>query len=96
MKAQDIKLWNANQERGILHIHLTNGEQVTRHNVAARDIILLNKMHRTHTAMEIREAVAELFNEKYAEPTPVERVWDTLTANEQEPFYKHAINITRG
>ena len=86
MKANEVRIINANQESGKVFFHLKNGKTVIR-TMYASDIIKANTIgHRKGEDARIEEYV-RLFNEQYSEPQTVANV--ELSASEKRYFELH-------
>ena len=83
MKANEVRIINANQESGKVFFHLKNGKTVIR-TMYASDIIKANTIgHRKGEDARIEEYV-RLFNEQYSEPQEITHV--ELSASEKRYF----------
>ena len=83
MKANEVRIINANQESGKVFFHLKNGKTVIR-TMYASDIIKANTIgHRKGEDARIEEYV-RLFNEQYSEPQEITYV--ELSASEKRYF----------
>ena len=89
MKANEVRIVNANQESGKVFFHMLNGKTVIR-TMYASEIIKANTIgHREGDGARIAEYV-RLFNEQYSEPQKINHV--ELSANEKRYFELHNIS----
>ena len=83
MKKNEVRMVNANQEKGKVFFHMTDGKTVTR-TMSASDIRNANTIgNRQGEDARIAEYV-RLFNEQYSEPQTVANV--ALSASEKRYF----------
>ena len=86
MRSDEVRMVNANQERGIVHFHLTDNTTITR-TMSASEIRKANTIgNREGEDARIAEYV-RLFNEQYSEPQTVANV--ELSASEKRYFELH-------
>lgn len=86
MKANEVRIVNANQESGKVFFHMLNGKTVIR-TMYASEIIKANTIgHREGEDARIAEYV-RLFNEKYSEPQTIRYV--ELSESEKRFFELH-------
>ena len=77
---------NANQERGIVHFHLTDNTTITR-TMSASEIRKANTIGNRQGEEARKEEYVRLFNEKYSEPQSISNV--ELSAKEKRYFELH-------
>ena len=83
MRSNEVRMVNANQERGIVHFHLADNTTVTR-TMSASEIRKANTIG-SRQGEEARKAeYVRLFNEKYSEPQSISNV--ELSAQEKRYF----------
>ena len=66
MKANEVRIVNANQEKGKVFFHLTNGKTVVR-TMCAHEIATANRIRNTHGEEARIAEFVRLFNERYSE-----------------------------
>lgn len=88
MKANEIRIVNANQEKGKVFFHLTNGKTVVR-TMCAHEIATANRIRNTHGEEARIAEFVRLFNERYSEPQNLTNV--ELDEEERRFFELHNI-----
>lgn len=88
MKANEVRIVNANQEKGKVFFHLKNGKTIVR-TMSQNEIATANRI-RNNYGEEARIAeLVRLFNERYAEPQNIKNV--ELDEEERRLFELHNI-----
>ena len=88
MKANEVRIVNANQEKGKVFFHLKNGKTIVR-TMSQNEIATANRI-RNNYGEEARIAeLVRLFNERYAEPQNIKNV--ELDEEERRFFELHNI-----
>ena len=88
MKANEVRIVNANQENGKVFFHLKNGKTIVR-TMSQNEIATANRI-RNNYGEEARIAeFVRLFNERYAEPQNITNV--ELDEEERRFFELHSI-----
>ena len=88
MKANEVRIVNANQEKGKVFFHMTNGKTIVR-TMSQKEIATANYI-RNNYGEEARIAeFVRLFNELYAEPQNIKNV--ELDEEERRFFELHNI-----
>ena len=83
MRSDEVRMVNANQERGIVRFHLADNTTITR-TMSASEIRKANTIG-SRQGEEARKAeYVRLFNEKYSEPQSISNV--ELSAQEKRYF----------
>lgn len=88
MKANEIRIVNANQEKGNVFFHLTNGNTVVR-TMCAHEIATANRIRNTHGEEARIAEFVRLFNEKYSKPQKITNV--ELDEEERRFFELHNV-----
>ena len=93
MKANEVRIVNANQESGKVFFHMLNGKTIIR-TMYASEIIKANTIgHREGEDARIAEYV-RLFNEQYSEPQKINHV--ELSASEKRYYELHNKSLICG
>ena len=88
MKANEVRIVNANQENGKVFFHMKNGKTIVR-TMSQNEIATANRI-RNNYGEEARIAeFVRLFNERYSEPQNITNV--ELDAEERRFFELHNI-----
>ena len=88
MKANEVIIVNANQEKGKVFFHLKNGKTIVR-TMSQNEIATANRIRNTHGEEARIAEFVRLFNEKYSEPQNLTNV--ELDAEERRFFKLHNI-----
>ena len=86
MKKNEVRIVNANQEKGKVFFHMTDGKTVTR-TMSASEIRKANTVGNRQGEEARKEEYVRLFNEKYSEPQSISNV--ELSAKEKRYFELH-------
>lgn len=88
MKANEVRIVNANQEKGTVFFHMNDGKTIVR-TMSQKEIATANRI-RNNYGEEARIAeFVRLFNERYAEPQNITNV--ELDEEERRFFELHNI-----
>ena len=86
MKANEIRIVNANQEKGKVFFHLKNGKTIVR-TMSQKEIETANYIRNTHGEQARIAEFVRLFNERYSEPQNLTNV--ELDEEERRFFELH-------
>ena len=88
MKANEVRIVNANQENGKVFFHLKNGKTIVR-TMSQNEIATANRIRNTHGEEARIAEFVRLFNEMYSEPQNLTNV--ELDEEERRFFELHNI-----
>ena len=88
MKANEVRVVNANQENGKVFFHMKNGKTIVR-TMSQNEIATANRIRNTHGEEARIAEFVRLFNERYAEPQNITNV--ELDEEERRFFELHNI-----
>lgn len=88
MKANEVRIVNANQEKGKVFFHLKNGKTIVR-TMSQKEIATANYIRNTHGEEARISEFVRLFNERYSEPQNITNV--ELDEEERRFFELHNI-----
>ena len=88
MKANEIRIVNANQENGKVFFHLKNGKTIVR-TMSQNEIATANRIRNTHGEEARIAEFVRLFNERYSDPQNITHV--ELDEEERRFFELHNI-----
>ena len=88
MKANEVRIVNANQEKGKVFFHLKNGKTIVR-TMSHKEIATANYIRNNYGEEARIEEFVRLFNERYAEPQSITNV--ELDEEERRFFELHNI-----
>ena len=88
MKANEVRIVNANQENGKVFFHLKNGKTIVR-TMSQNEIATANYIRNNYGEEARISEFVRLFNERYAEPQNIKNV--ELDAEERRLFELHNI-----
>ena len=88
MKANEVRIVNANQEKGKVFFHLKNGKTIVR-TMSQNEIVTANYIRNNYGEEARISEFVRLFNERYAEPQNIKNV--ELDEEERRFFELHNI-----
>ena len=88
MKANEVRVVNANQENGKVFFHMKNGKTIVR-TMSQNEIATANRIRKTHGEEARIAEFVRLFNEMYSEPQNLTNV--ELDEEERRFFELHNI-----
>ena len=88
MKANEVRIVNANQEKGKVFFHLKNGKTIVR-TMSQNEIVTANYIRNNYGEEARISEFVRLFNEWYAEPQNIKNV--ELDEEERRFFELHNI-----
>ena len=88
MKANEVRIVNANQEKGKVFFHMNDGKTIVR-TMSQNEIATANYIRNNYGEQARIEEFVRLFNEKYSEPQNLTNV--ELDAEERRFFELHHI-----
>ena len=88
MKANEVRIVNANQEKGKVFFHLKNGKTIVR-TMSQNEIVTANYIRNNYGEEARISEFVRLFNERYAEPQNIKNV--ELDEEERRFFELHDI-----
>ena len=88
MKANEVRIVNANQEKGKVFFHLKNGKTIVR-TMSQNEIATANRIRNNYGEEARIPEFVRLFNERYAEPQNITNV--ELDEEERRFFELHSI-----
>ena len=88
MKANEVRIVNANQEKGKVLFHMKDGKTIVR-TMSQNEIATANRIRNTHGEEARIAEFVRLFNERYAEPQNITNV--ELDEEERRFFELHNI-----
>lgn len=86
MTSNEVRMVNANQERGMVYFHMVDNKTIVR-TMSASDIRKANTVGNRQGEEARKEEYVRLFNEKYSEPQSISNV--ELSAQEKRYFELH-------
>ena len=88
MKANEVRIVNANQENGKVFFHMKNGKTIVR-TMSQNEIATANRIRNNYGEEARISEFVRLFNERYAEPQNIKNV--ELDEEERRFFELHNI-----
>ena len=88
MKANEVRIVNANQENGKVFFHMKNGKTIVR-TMSQKEIATANRIRNNYGEEARIAAFVRLFNERYSEPQNLTNV--ELNEEERRFFELHNI-----
>lgn len=86
MTSNEVRMVNANQERGMVYFHMVDNKTIVR-TMSASEIRKANTVGSRQGEEARKEEYVRLFNEKYSEPQSISNV--ELSAQEKRYFELH-------
>ena len=86
MTSNEVRMVNANQERGMVYFHMVDNKTIVR-TMSASEIRKANTIGSRQGEEARKEEYVRLFNEKYSEPQSISNV--ELSAQEKRYFELH-------
>ena len=86
MTSNEVRIVNANQERGMVYFHMVDNKTIVR-TMSASEIRKANTIGNRQGEEARKEEYIRLFNEKYSEPQSISNV--ELSAQEKRYFELH-------